>query len=384
MTSPLYDLPFHLNYFIDLPLIVLWWWFAGTRIDCGLLGTAAYRRRRTWIAVTAGATIVLVATLAWSISEEITFYRTFPSAVGYGFLRFFGDVRSLPLYLWLIVLISAFGTAAFRLIRKRAQAAPVTLISRRGKRVSAFILSIYIACVCGYFAHEKTLERQRQAEYDLHSIIVRGKVIDDRGVPIKAIEVHLVPMFKTGDIQSYETVHDWTNDKGEYTLRPEEVGNYFLAVLWNAAPDHKHPFLTRYYPDEATQEGAATLTLTAEKHLDLALMKLHELPLVRVPVSVSWSNGKLEPDATVYFTNKLYLKQGPIGQEARQPDDDGKMSLPANFDYTAGANVECEGGQSKHQAYTREVEFTTKPAGLPTEPIRLVLLGDPCTVWHPK
>jgi putative flippase GtrA len=383
MSSPLYDLPFHLNYFIELPAIVLWWWFVGTRIDFGLLGIA-YRRRRTWIAVTTGAAIALAATLAWSISEEVTFHKTFATAGSYGFLRFFGDVRSLPLYIWLIILISAFGAAAFRLICKRVQPPPVTLISRRGERVSAFILSIYVACVCGYFAHEKTLERQIQAEYDLHSIIVRGKVIDDRGVPIKAIGVDLVPMFKTGDIQSYEAVHDWTNDKGEYTLRPEEAGNYFLAVLWNAAPDHKHPFLTRYYPDEATQEGAATLTLTAERHLDLAPMKLRELPVVRVPVLVVWSNGKLEPDATVSFTNMLYPRQGAIGYESRQPDDDGKMSLPANFDYAASAGVECDGGQSIHHAYSRPVDFTTKPGGLPTEPVRLVLLGEPCTVWHPK
>ena len=384
VSSLVNDFSFRLVYFIELPAIILWWWFVGTRIDFGLLGTVAYRRRRTWIVITTGATIVLVATLAWSISEEITFHRTFASAGEYGFLRFFGDVHSLPLYVWLIVLICAFGTAAFRLIRKRPQLPSVMLISRRGKRVSAFVLSIYIACVCGYFMHEKTLERQRQAEYDLHSIIVKGKVLNDRGVPIKGIEVDLVPMFKTGDIQSYEAAHNWTDDKGEYILRPEEAGTYFLAVLWNAAPDYKHPFLTRYYPDGTTQESAATLTLPTETHLDLAPMKLRELPVVRVPVLVVWSNGKLEPDATVSFTNKLYPKQGAIGYESRQPDDDGTMSLPANFDYAASAGVECDGTQSIHRAYSQPVDFSTKPGGLPTEPLRLVLLGEPCTVWHPK
>jgi hypothetical protein len=115
----------------------------------------------------------------------------------------------------------------------------------------------------------------------------------------------LVPLLDDIDVQSQQAVQDFTDGNGEYILRSEAAGRYVLSVLWNAPPSTKHPFLTRFYPDAPDQSHAEILELAAARHLSLVPIKLVRVGLVKVPVSVSWSNGKPEPDAYLFFTNTL-------------------------------------------------------------------------------
>ena len=119
------------------------------------------------------------------------------------------------------------------------------------------------------------------------------------------MEVDLVPLLEDIDAQSRQTVKEWTNKNGDYTLRSESTGRFFLAVLWNAPPSTKLPFLTRYYPDAPDQRHAETLEITAARHLSLNSIRLRRLQLVKVPVSVSWSNGKPEPAANFSSRTRL-------------------------------------------------------------------------------
>jgi hypothetical protein len=373
--------PEYLDFAIDLPFILLWWWFVGTRIDFGLLGVGIYKRRRLWVTAQIIVVTVLVSLLAWSIWQEIAWHRKFQYLTGFGYLRILGDLRSLPLYLWLIALIIAFAIAAFRISRGQVGRTAGSLTSRRSRKNAGFALVVYIFCATAMFTHIRNVERQKQEQYDLSSVIINGKIVDDHGAPVTGISVELVPLFKSGDAQWSQTVHDWTNKNGEYTLRPEEMGNYFLAVLWNAAPDAKLPFLTRYYPDNADEEHSETLSITPALHRTLATIKLQRLEVVTVPVFVTWSNGKPEPNAYLFFRNKLFLKQGAIGNETSHPDANGKVSLPANFDYLVNAQVECDGGREIVHPYSPEVPLSTRQNGLPTTPIHLVLPGQPCTIW---
>jgi hypothetical protein len=123
--------------------------------------------------------------------------------------------------------------------------------------------------VAGACLYVRELERRKQAEYDLRSVIIKGKVVDDRGLPVSAVEVDLVPLLEDIDAQSRQTVKEWTDKNGDYTLRSERTGRFFLAVLWNAPPSTKLPFLTRYYPDAPDQRHAETLEITAARHVSL-------------------------------------------------------------------------------------------------------------------
>jgi hypothetical protein len=327
------------------------------------------------------AAVVLLGLLGWSIWEDVVFHRQYPHGDGWDYVRLRG---AFPVCVWLIALIFALGAAAIRIARGRSGQTTNLLASRRAKRIAALGFTAYCVCVAGVFLHVRDVKRRKQAEYDLRSVIIKGNVVDDRGLPVVAIEVDLVPILEDSDTQSRETVQEWTDEKGEYTLRPERTGHYFLSVLWNAPPSTKLPFMSRYYPDAPDQSHAETLEISAARHLGLAPIRLRRLEAVKVPVSVSWSNGKVEPDAYLFFRNNLFPKYGSIGNEALHPDADGTVSLPAGFDYHANAQVDCDGGQVIDNAYTPELTFSTKPMNIPITPLHFVLPGAPCQVWHSK
>ena len=376
--------PRYFNYAVGFPCILFGWWFVGTRFDFGLLGVGAYKRRWTWATLIIAGAAALLGLLAWSLWQDIAFHRRFPNSAERGYLGVLGDLRSLPAYLWLIVLIVAFGVAAFRVFRGQTGQTHGRLASARTRRGAALGLIAYCVCVAGACLHVRELERRKQAEYDLRSVIIKGKVVDDRGLPVSAVEVDLVPLLEDIDAQSRQTVKEWTDKNGDYTIRSERTGRFFLAVLWNAPPSTKLPFLTRYYPDAPDQRHAETLEITAARHLSLTSIRLHRLQLVKVPVSVSWSNGKPEPAAYLFFANTLFPEHGAIGDETLHESDDGTVSLPAGFDYRATAQVDCDGGHVIANAYTPELTVSTKPTNAPISTLQFILPGEPCRVWHSK
>jgi hypothetical protein len=85
---------------------------------------------------------------------------------------------------------------------------------------------------------------------------VRGSIIDDKGEPIQGLKVELIPADKTGDAQWNDTEYSWSNNSGEYQFKSAQLGEYFVGVHINDAPDDKHPFATSYYPGVATERDA--------------------------------------------------------------------------------------------------------------------------------
>ena len=223
--------PSYFAYVVELPLILLWWWFLGTRVDFGLLGVGAYRHRRTWMGALAATIVALSGLLAESIWEEILFHRSYLYLEGTGYLGFLRVLKSLPACLWLIALISTLSVVTFRIARGKTGRAGQTLARPRTKRLAVLGFTVYCICSAGLFWHVRSVERRRQAEYDLRSLIIKGRVVDDRGLPVVAIEVTLVPLLGDSDAQSQQAVQDFTDENGEYILRPEATGRYFLSVL---------------------------------------------------------------------------------------------------------------------------------------------------------
>lgn len=376
--------PGYFNYAIQFPCILLLWWFLGSRIDLGLLGTGEYRKRRLYATLMAVSSAMLIGLLCWSLWEEIKFHQKFSSAANWGYFRIVADLRSLPAYLWLAALAVGFGVAAFRVFRGRTGQIGKILASPWTKRIAALGLTIYALCVTGACLHSRAVERRQQAEVDLHSVIIKGNVVDDRGLPVSAIEVDLVPILENSDLQALRKVATWTDENGDYTLRPESTGRFFLSVLWKAPPSSKLPFLTRFYHDAPDQLSAEIFEITPALHLNLDPIRLHRLQLVKVPVSVAWSNGKPEPNAYLFFSNTQFPGHGSIGDETLHVEDDGKVLLPAGFDYKASAQVECDGGEVIAHPYTPEVTLSTKPTDMPTSTVNFILPGKPCRVWHPQ
>ncbi len=232
--------------------------------------------------------------------------------------------------------------------------------------------------------YSKVLEQREQAAYDLHRIIIQGRVVDERGLPVYAIEVELVPLLANGTVLSQEAAYDFTNRNGEYKLSPDQAGRFLLAVQWNAPPSPSQPFLTRYYPGSTDPNQAETLEVSPARHLSMSAIQLQRVELAKVPVAVSWSNGQPEPEAYLLFVNTLYPQAGVIGSEAIHPDADGMVSIPVGFEYLASAQVDCDDREHIQSAFTPELNFSLKSAKAPNAPLHFVLPGTPCRVWHPK
>ena len=380
--------PSYFAYITELPLILCWWWFVGTRLDLGILGVGRYRLRRVWLSFFIASFALLLSVFAWLQWEDVQYYRTYSYVVGNPYLASIKNLKLVGSRLWLLVFIFAFGLAAQRVARGRTGQTDSKLASPRTIRLFGLGLALYCACAAGAVWHSKLEEQRRQAEYDLHRIIIQGRILDNRGSPVYAIKVDLVPILKNGEIPhgaiTYdETASDFTNKNGEYLLSPGQAGRYVLSVQWDAPPSTSHPFLTRYYPNSADLKHAETLEITPAQHLTLNLIQLQRLDLVRVPVSVSWSDGKPEPDAYLLFTNIQYPQFGAIGNEALHPSDDGTVSLPIGFDYDATAQVDCDDGPKINSAYTPRLTFSLKSASVQIQPLHFVLPGNPCRVWHP-
>ena len=374
-------------YVVELPLIVLWWWFVGTRVDFGLLGTGRYKNRHVWLGVLLASFALFLASLGWSLWRGIRLYRAYSDFGTNPYLASIEDLRSLPLRLWLVTLTVAFGLAALRIARGCAGQSDKKLVSLRTIRLFGFGLAVYCACAAGEVWHSKLAQRRFLAEYDLRHIIIRGRVVDESGSPASGIKVDLVPVHADGKMMEgklvvYDGGSDYITDlNGEYILRPWEAGRYLLAVQWKEPPSASAPFLTRYYPDSPDPRQAEILEITPARHLTVNSIRLQRLGLVKVPVSVFWSDGTPEPDVYFTFLNTSYSRN--VG-EMMPAAPDGTVSLPMGFEYLGTVKTDCAKGQSTESVFTTGWTFSLKSAKAITKPLRIVLPGSPCRKWHSK
>jgi hypothetical protein len=274
--------------------------------------------------------------------------------------------------------------AAVRLWKGEIGVAERRLMSRSTMRRAVACGLIYALGLTGLMLHERAQERRIEADEARHQISVEGRILDERGVAIKGIEVQLVPVFKAGDAKYMGTALAWTDDHGAYRLAPEEAGEYLLGSMIDEAPYASQPFLTRYYPDSADAANSTTIKLVDEQHLQVEPMRLHRLPLVRVPVTVVWADGRPEPSASILFQNPLFPHEAGIGSASVLPDGDGRIPLPAGYDYVAVAFAQCDAGAKIESRETDRVPLSTKADADLSRQIKLVLSGPACRLWHPR
>jgi hypothetical protein len=384
ITNALHNAPSFLAYVVELPFIFVWWWFIGTRLDFGLLGVGPLKRRRVWLGFYSALIALLLAFFSLSLWEGIQFYQKYSYLHENPYLASIANPRSLPLQLWSLILIVGFALAVVRIARGRTGQLGNALVPPRTLRLFALGFGLYCMCAAILVWHSKLVERQEQTAFELQRILVKGRVLDDSGAPVYAIKVSLVPILDSGALAENESAYDFTNKDGEYTLSPEQAGSFNLAVQWEAPPSTKLPFLPRYYPDSIDPKQAEVLQIAAARHMTMSPIRLRWLGLVKVPVMVSWSGGKPEPDAHLLFFNSQFPESGIIGSESLNPDADGTVSLPVGFDYEASAQVECDAGPKIESTSTPRLRLSLKLANPRPEPLHFVLPGNPCRIWHPQ
>jgi hypothetical protein len=227
-------------------------------------------------------------------------------------------------------------------------------------------------------------ERRLRADFERHQSFVQGRILDETGVPVEGIEVQLVPTFKEGDARWAGTARAWTDEHGDYKLIPEQTGEYLLGAMLDEGPFAEQPFLSTYYPGTSDAANAAKIKLRDEQHLLVEPMHLRRLPLVRVPVTVVWADGRPEPTASILFQNPLFPHEAGIGSASVVPEGDGRVPLPAGYDYFAVASVQCDAGTRIESRETARVPLSTKAGTDLSRQIRLTLSGPMCKLWQPN
>jgi hypothetical protein len=101
-----------------LPLIALWWWWIGTRIDFGILGRRRYRHPKA----TAGILVALAAgLLSWAIYTGVTefqFWKEYGLELRANYLVLLSGT-TIPIVSWCLVLSGGALKGARRLYSNR-------------------------------------------------------------------------------------------------------------------------------------------------------------------------------------------------------------------------------------------------------------------------
>jgi hypothetical protein len=366
------------RYLAEWPFVLVWWWFAGTRLDFGLLGTGQYRWRKTCSAGLLGVALALVALAVENVREDLAWHRQYPDA------SITRTVGAAFLLVWVVALTLACVFAAVRLWRGENGSAGKVLLSRSTLLCTVAGGMIYVLGLAGLMLHMRARERRLEAEYAQHQTSVEGRILDESGSAVKGIEVQLVPVFKAGDAKWAATARAWTDEHGAYRLTPDEAGEYLLGAMIDEAPYASQPFLTRYYPGTNDVSNSTSIKLVDEQHVRVDIMRLNRIPLVRVPVTVVWADGRPEPSASILFQNPLFPHEPGIGSASVFPDGDGRIPLPGGYEYVALASVQCDAGAKIESHETDRVPLSTKADADLSRQIRLTLPGPECKLWHPR
>ena len=113
-------------YMVWLPVIVLLWWWVGTRIDFGLLGRRKYRHPTfTAVLMFVGALVLLILSVNIGVGEYRLFQHYWPAqrAINAAIIL----LRAIGPILWCLLLARAFIRSAFRLLGRDFQRPPQTV-----------------------------------------------------------------------------------------------------------------------------------------------------------------------------------------------------------------------------------------------------------------
>lgn len=231
-----------------------------------------------------------------------------------------------------------------------------------------------------YLAPPKSVE----PEPDL-SGSVNGLLVDEGEIPLRGIEVELMPLEKTGDARWYATITDWTDGNGKYEFPRVDPGEYVLAVQKRGAPDGRHPFIGTYYPGVDEETDAERIYVQTGVPLELHTLKLQRIETVNLKISVEFEDGTRPAWSNLLFHNPTFPNQGVIGDEAPGIEDGrGEFVLPVGFEYYARAKVDCDAGPRIETRESRPVQtLHIKNGHIPSE-VKFVIPGPACALWSPK
>jgi len=373
-----------LQYAVWFPAIVGWWWWAGSRMDFGVVGRRRYRHAKLFAGVLFAATVGLIYIAARAIVDEVHWWTQY--AYDGSPYRVPTLLRTIGPVLWCLLFAGACALAAIRLLQGRGERAAKSHRKYRFLLIGASLVALYVFAIHRWDKALNPPLDYSQCTVDLLYGLgcVHGTVVDSSGKPISHIEVDLIPIAKTGTARWYSTRSEWTDEQGRYNLNGVEAAEYLLGVnAFSAfgAPTAELPFATVYYPAAENEAEAAPIRVARSSPLRLPALRLRRLELVTMRISVLWPDGTRPERSNIFFRNVLYRSSG--GSAPQIDNGIGEFTLPRGFEYEAFASVDCHTGdihESRESVPYQRIKV--KDGSTPTE-MTFVIQGPRCVLWDP-
>lgn len=196
---------------------------------------------------------------------------------------------------------------------------------------------------------------------------LKGRVLAPDGRPVAGAEVNV---HSTEDVPAY--MHDfteWADEKGRFKVAVPP-GTYLLGINLETPPSPAVPFAATYYPGTADGKAAKRLSVTDRQNVGGLTIRIPErLHDRKVPVKVTWPDGKPVEDANVWLA-EIGNPTAVVGGSVSHTVADGTFDLTGfeGIDYFLHADIYVKPLYKPHCA-----EVRTLKTGEPI-PDRLVMV----------
>ena len=209
---------------------------------------------------------------------------------------------------------------------------------------------------------------------------LHGIVVDEQGKPIEGVEVELL---RVDQREPFARPFDFTNERGEFRVDGITPGRYIVSIHARQPPSGAVPFLGVYHPGVDTEDVAEPISIDQQQVVELPRTRLRRVPTTRVIVNVMFEDGT-RPDWSNLLVDNAQFPDGLVGGQADgMASGRGVFSLPAGFEYSVRAVVNCLEGQKIEFRESRPIqELTLFDSTTPAE-WTFVIPGNSCVLWTP-
>lgn len=153
---------------------------------------------------------------------------------------------------------------------------------------------------------------------------LKGRVLDPDRRPVADAEIDAN---STEDVPQYlRSFYDWTDDKGRFKIAVPP-GTYTLGINLETAPSAAVPFPATYYPGTSDVRRAKKLSVSDRQSLNGLVIRITQrLRQRKIPVKVTWPDGKPVEDANVWLA-EISDPRAVVGDAVSHTAADGTFDL---------------------------------------------------------
>ena len=177
---------------------------------------------------------------------------------------------------------------------------------------------------------EVEVEAENHTEEDFNFTInnqISGKFFDSNGKPLKGVCLDLLPA--RGEKQKYFRQYDCTKADGTFKFDEIPAGTYIIVVNDDGEITADEPFKTFYYPNVASREDAAAITIGAgDFHDDIFISAQQAVETITVSGVLLFEDGKPAAEESVRFFAESNTKETDRRADAStRTDAKGRFAL---------------------------------------------------------